>query len=75
MLRAEARAIDSWVDDTTDDTERRCRSLRRTAIRHAITLDELDNGAVVRHLRVPAPRVVDPSHCTPVGTTELPVRD
>ena len=27
------RTIDRWVDDTTDDIERRCRTLRRTAIR------------------------------------------
>jgi hypothetical protein len=69
------RTIDSWVDDTTDDIERRCRTLRRTAIRHAITLDGLDDGAVVRHLRVPAPPVVDPSHCTPNGTAKPPLRD
>ena len=47
------RTIDGWVDDTTDDIERRCRTLRRTAIRHAITLDELDTAAAIRHLRKP----------------------
>jgi hypothetical protein len=44
------RTIDRWVDNATDDIERRCRTLRRTAIRHAVTLDELDTGAVVRQL-------------------------
>jgi len=43
--------FDRWVDDASDDIERRCRTLRRTAIRHNITLDELDTAAAVRHLR------------------------
>ena len=34
------RAIDGWVDDAGCDVERRCRSLRRTALLHTITLDE-----------------------------------
>jgi hypothetical protein len=53
------RAIGDWVDDASDDIERRCRTLRGIALRQAITLDELDTHAVVRHLRVPAP-VADP---------------
>ena len=69
------RTIDSWVDDTSCDIERRCRSLRRTAIRHATTLDGLDTGALIRHLRMPVPAAVDPGHCTPISTTEPPVRD
>jgi hypothetical protein len=36
------RAIDHWVDNATHDIERRCRTLRRTAIHHAITHDDLD---------------------------------
>jgi hypothetical protein len=53
------QAIGDWVDDASDDIERRCRTLRGIALRQAITLDELDTHAVVRHLRVPAP-VGDP---------------
>ena len=45
------RRINGWVDDATNDIERRCRSLRRTAIRHAITLDGLDTAR-----RGPPPR-------------------
>jgi hypothetical protein len=44
-------AIDGWVDDATDDIERRCRALRRVAIRHAATLEELEGGSGLRHLR------------------------
>ena len=46
------RTIDDWVDDTACDIERRCRTLRRTAIRHAITLDELDTDALVPALHL-----------------------
>jgi hypothetical protein len=45
------RTIDGWVDDATDDIERRCRSLRRVAIRHAGALDELDTSSALSHLR------------------------
>ena len=48
------RTIDGWVDHAPDDTERRCRSLRRSAIRHSITLDELDTEAATSQLRRPA---------------------
>ncbi len=71
-------AIDDWVDDAADDIERRCRSLRRTAIRHAITLDgldTLDTATLVRHLEVPGPAVFDPSDRTSVGSSELQLRD
>jgi hypothetical protein len=43
--------IDDWVDAETSDIERRCRNLRRTAIHHAITLDEGDIATMLRHLR------------------------
>ncbi len=69
------RSITRWVDNATDDTERRCRSLRRTALRHAITLDELDSGALVHHLRLPTPARLDPTGPAPARTTEPPVRD
>lgn len=48
-------AIDNWVDNATDDIERRCRTLRRTAIRHQNTIDEIDTDTLVRHLAAPAP--------------------
>ena len=69
------RSVDSWVDGAAGDIDRRCRRLRRTAIRHAITLDGVDPGAVVRHLDGSAPSEIDPGHRTPVRTTEQPVRD
>jgi len=43
-------AIDHWANDTTNDTERRCRNLRRTAIRHTIETDDVDTDALIRHL-------------------------
>ena len=57
------RALEQWTDDATDDIERRCRTLRSTAIRHAVTVDGLDMDAVVDRLlatRVhgPAPRTI-----------------
>lgn len=55
------RTIDGWVDDAADDIERRCRTLRRTAIRHAVTIDEHDTDTIVRHLQAPAPAVDDPT--------------
>ena len=42
-----ARSLDDWVGDTTSDIERRCRTLRRIAIHHAITLGECDTSALV----------------------------
>ncbi|HUV17232.1 MAG TPA: hypothetical protein VMW33_02015, partial [Ilumatobacteraceae bacterium] len=47
---ATSRILDTWVDDSTDDTERRCRTLRRTAILHAASLDGWDPDANVSHL-------------------------
>ena len=45
--------IDRWVDAGTNDIERRCRGLRRTALVHSITLDELDTGALADQLEAP----------------------
>jgi hypothetical protein len=44
------RAIDDWADHTDCDVERRCRSLRRTALRHAIAHDDIDIDALIGQL-------------------------
>jgi hypothetical protein len=66
------RTIDAWVGDATDDIERRCRSLRRTAISHSIAVDGFETVTSLRHLWSPA---LDPGRPTPARTTEPPVRD
>lgn len=68
-------SIDGWVDSATDDIERRCRSLRRTSIRHAITLDGLDTSAVVHHLGLTEPASFDLGRQTPIRTAESAARD
>src|SRR6056297_2719840 len=50
------QAIDHWVDDATNDLDRRCRHLRRTAIRHTITVDHIDTDTLVHHLTTPPRR-------------------
>jgi hypothetical protein len=45
------RAIRDWTNDAACDIERRCRTLRRTAICHTITLDELDTDSLIHHLQ------------------------
>ena len=47
---ATSRILDTWVDRSTDEIERRCRSLRRTAILHAATVDGWDPDADLAHL-------------------------
>jgi hypothetical protein len=69
------RTIDLWVDDATDDIERRCRTLRRTAMRHATTLDELDTAALILHLEMPARLDFDSGRRTPIRTTGPPAHD
>ena len=44
------RITTEWTDDADTDIERRCRSLRSTAIRHAAAAGELDADAVARQL-------------------------
>ncbi len=44
------RTIENWANDAASDIERRCRTLRGTALRHAIALDDLDTDALARHL-------------------------
>jgi hypothetical protein len=51
---AVARTIDDWANDTDDDIERRCRALRRTALRHAVSAGAVDTDALSDHLRPPA---------------------
>ncbi len=46
------RTIDDWVDNAPCDIERRCRTLRRTALCHAISLDELDTEALAAALHL-----------------------
>jgi hypothetical protein len=78
MLPEVERAIDIWVDGGTDDVERRCRTLRRTAIRHASGLDELDTDVIVRHFGVLASAEFDPRRPTPIArisATGPPVGD
>ncbi len=50
------RTIDNWANDAADDIERRCRTLRGTALRHAITRDDFDTDALARHLDAPEQR-------------------
>lgn len=49
------QALDQWVDDTTDDAERRCRTLRRTAIHHSIEHGDIDTDALVGRLATSRP--------------------
>ena len=41
LAAATSRILDTWVQHATDDSERRCRTLRRTAILYAATLEGL----------------------------------
>jgi hypothetical protein len=43
------RALEQWTGNTADDTERRCRTLRSTAIRHAAAGD-IDVDALLEQL-------------------------
>ena len=44
------RTIDAWTNAATSHVDRRCRALRRTAIRHTIEIDDIDTDALIRHL-------------------------
>ena len=63
--------IDSWANDAADDIERRCRTLRGTALRHAITLDDLDTDALARHLDAPEQRLRPPCSHTRAGASTV----
>ena len=47
------RVIEQWTHDAISDVERRCRTLRSTAIRHAAAVDGLDIDTLVTRLVAP----------------------